>query len=249
MDISLCVLTRDRPELFQRLVKSLLAFGRLSDDGLEVVVADNSREEASRQWYRTTADTYVEVSDEDLWYEGFAFAKGKAVRAASSDWVVIADLGEEWFEHGDGLIASIEANPSCPAFRTMCDLPRKVRAVQRGDVPWSSLVQDHGRVFNQRKMRLMGVIHEAATSRRKGIGWATYARKHDPVALISHAAEDSRSYNLRKLTLYDHLLNMVYEQPELRAGTDPYWFEDYWPKRLAEGWQDVSFEAWQKMEG
>ena len=233
MDLSLCVLARGRPDLLKALVDSLRGF---VDIDLEVVVADNSPGAGDQIRFRELADAYTLLSDEDLGYEGFGYAKSCAVGLASAQWVAIGDLGEQWFPNPEF--------PMAEAIRKHGDTHPCMRVTREQEV-------GHGRVFDKQRMRLLGPIHEELFEKRTQTMWAAYARKLPPVAFVAH--EESGVLLARKEALYDHLLDMIEESPAKRTGTNTYWLREYWPKRKAElasrGERVLTFAEWQKMEG
>lgn len=233
MDLSLCVLARGRPDLLELLITDVAAFlpGR---DMLEVCVADNSASRDDRAAFRLAADSYVQVTDRELWYEGFAAAKNRATRLAENAWVVVADLGERWQANAAfPLIEAVEKHGvACPCFAVCIG----------GETVCGS---GHGRVFDRTRMRLLGLIHEEPYEKRTAVRWAAHATKHPFVAFVEEP--EASISKARKEALYDHLLDLATREPSLRTGTARYWLDEYWPKRVASGVRVLSFDEWQEL--
>jgi len=231
--ISLCVLVRNRPELLYELQQNFCE--KFADLEVELVVVDNSSTQEYRNHFEQLADLYTTVTDEDLWCEGFSFAKNKAIRLASNDWVVVADMGEVWQDNTSFRLAHAigQYGETTPCFR----------------VQISAGGPDLGRVFNRKRMRLMGMVHEAPFQRRTSTIWSVSARRHSPVAMLQHHSGGDAKYQQRKQALYDHLLDTIYRDPSRRPGTDPYWFLTHWPQRLEEGVELFTFNQWRSLLG
>lgn len=254
MELALCILARGRPEVAAQLIERLRTFKQLE---VEVVVGDNSPEKKDREDFVALSDTYLRVEDRDLWYEGFGFVKQQLVKAAGTDWVAIGDLGEVWHENdatwmeGDGIVGSIERHPDVPCWRCMYGEPSLARMFVAGDAPIAVFEGDLCRVFNRKRMQLLGMIHEEPFEKRTARNWSAFARQHGPVAVIEHHQPSaSEPYSKRKFALYDHLLDTIYHQPALRTGTNAWWWTTHWPRRLeTTGYEPMSFQEWEAMEG
>lgn len=224
MKYSLCVLARNRVELLGPLVESV----QRSVDA-ELVIADNSSEPDAQEHYRCAADVYVQCPDEVLWYDGFSAALNLAYKAASYDWIIRGDLGEVW------------RAISVPSY----EVPAWGITTTMG----SKAGQRHGRVFDRRKMRQLGLIHEELYEKRTGKAWHQLAKRS--VAVVdNYDGRCGAEYEARKWVLYCHLMNEIYTKPELRAGTNSWWWTTYWPEQLEKGTAEVkTFAQWKEMPG
>jgi hypothetical protein len=252
MKMSLCVLARGNPEQTAKLIDSVRGFDDLN---LEVVIGDNSPNEDDKLAYQGLAHAYTSVSDELLWEQGFGPAKQKVVDAASSDWVLVADVGEVWHENkitAIGLVREIELCPKIPVFRVLRGPDKDVRKVVSGELPHQYLLNDdNGRIFDRRQMAMYGMIHEAPFHKEKGIIWAHWARMMEPLVFVEHGTGQppTDTYETRKQVLYDHLVYTIVHQPERREGTDRYWWTKHWTDVVEPRYREISFDEWQSMPG
>jgi len=252
LGISLCILAHNRIAETANLISSLQGF---RDVELEVCIVDQESDEKSRTFFFQTADKFAEISDHDLWHKGFGWAKHKAVALASNNWVVVGDPGEVWHEttaRGEcrRLVQAIRQHNSVPALRTYYGKPKAVQNILDGSGSVRSMSGDLGRVYDTRKMKIMGYIHEAPVHRDTGQLWAEWARKHKAVAIIEHdPCPQDAVYTKRKQLLYDHLLHMIVENPKLRHGTDFRWWTAHWNTVVAPRFTNISFEEWQAIGG
>lgn len=230
--VSLCILTCNQVAETQRLIESIRVFEGLD---VEVVIGDNSTRPEARAAFKTIADTYLEIPDERLWYEGFGPCRQKIVNAASNPWVVNADPDEVWSQVGDPvrlLTQAVQWNYVV------------LRALMDAQMPPSI----HPRIFDRRAVRWLGMIHEEPYHRRSMASWLGLSLKI-PFATIDHChrEETAPAYAAAKRTLYENLLHRAYENPELRHGTNAWWFSEYWPAALARGFVPATFKEWQCM--
>jgi len=239
MDVSLCILTCGQLVSTRELIESVRAFEGLD---VEVVIGDNTRKAEDRQAFSELADTYFPVTDEELWFDGFGPTKQRVVNAASNRWVVIADPGEVWSDVPGGGLELLESDES-PVYKTL---------LYASDASSSNPDEgvQHSRVFDRKRVRLVGLIHEEAYLKRTFKHWSTVA-KDQHFARISHSNFDGDSaYHARKNALYENLLHRIHVHPELRTGTNSGWYERSWPERLKQGWDgEMTFEQWQKRFG
>ena len=123
------------------------------------------------------------------------------------------------------------------------------------------------RIFDKRKMRISGYIHEAPVHIETGSLWAGFARKHKAVGVIEHVDSildivpgrqpnknskkipEETVYMKRKRVLYDHLLHKIVMNPKLRHGTDFRWWTAHWNTVVAPRFEETSFEKWKAIGG
>jgi len=250
---TLCLLTHNRVEETVQTIKSIRRFGEFD---FELSIADQGSDAQSKQAFRDMADVFTEVSDRELWEYGFGAAKQKAVDLASNDWIVHADPGEVWHENLIDFAPNISGliqnqRKSCLAFRIMRGDPALVRQVVHQQIKSVVLNDDNGRVFRKSMMHFRGLIHEAPMHKATGQLWAEWARGFKPVAWVEHAgpSADDAVFKERKRVLYAHLISKIVENPQLRLGTDPYWWTTYWNEQIEPTFKKVSFEQWQALGG
>jgi hypothetical protein len=231
-EVSLCILACNQVKGYVKLTESVRAFDGLD---VEIVVGDNSTDETARAFFRKHADAYIRISDRELWYEGFGAVKTKVANAGTRDLVIIGDPDEVWSPIGDNhlrLLRPIVAGTAPPICRTAL--------VENG-----ICVASHGRVFDRRHFRLLGMIHEEAYSKRKRMNWSV-ASGEIPFAEVKHdQSEHSSEYMRRKGVLYDNLLHRAYLAPDSSWGTRSWWWREYWPSVLEKGeFEPTAFEDW-----
>ena len=90
------------------------------------------------------------------------------------------------------------------------------------------------------------MIHEELHSRKDRQNWSVIASMKPFANIRHHNGERGAGYMKRKEVLYDNLLHRARLNPELSMGTRNWWLREYWPNRLAEGWEPTSFEEWSK---
>jgi len=270
--VSLCILAHNRIAETANLIGSLRGWSGID---LEVCIADQESGRQARTFAIQTADQFCDVSDRDLWNRGFGWAKQKAVSMASNDWVIVGDPGEVWHEtvpdgSAERLADTVQRLNSVPAFRTYYGGPRQVQRLLNGHGSMQSMHGDICRIFDKRKMRVSGYIHEAPVHIETGALWAVFARKHAPVGLIEHvdqvlevkpgsdhlgdqrsglARDDAEAYIERKRILYDHLLHTIVKDPKKRHGTDFRWWTAHWNTVVAPRFREISFEEWKAVGG
>ena len=250
--VSLCILAHNRIAETANLIGSLKGFEGID---LEVCIADQESEPAARLFALQTADNFTEVSDHDLWFKGFGYAKQKTVSLASHPWVIVGDPGEIWHDTSAGgecqkLARAIRVHNSVPAFRTYYGRPRDVCALLDGKGSVRSMSGDLGRIFDKRKMKLCGYIHEAPVHIETGKLWAEWARRHKSVGIIEHDPRPvDKVYAERKRLLYDHLLHTIVKDPKKRHGTDFRWWTAHWNTVVAPRFKEISFEEWKAVGG
>jgi len=250
--ISLCILAHNRIAETANLIGSLRGF---SDIDLEICIVDQESDSESRTFAFQTADKFTEISDRDLWNKGFGWAKQKAVELASNQWVIIGDPGEVWHETrvcGEciPLAEALQRYNSVPAFRTFYGSPRQVHKLLQNCGSIHSMQGDLGRIFDKRKMHMLGYIHESPVHKETGKLWAEWARRCKSVGIIEHDPQPvDKVYAKRKLILYDHLLHMIVRDPTLRCGTDFRWWTAHWNSVVAPRFTEISFEEWKAIGG
>lgn len=263
--VSLCILAHNRIAETANLIGSLQGWSGID---LEICIADQESERQARTFAIQTADQFCDVSDCDLWNRGFGWAKQKAVSMASNSWVIVGDPGEIWHETAPGgaaekLVDTIRRLNSVPAFRTYYGSPRQVQRLLDGHGSMRSMHGDICRIFDKRKMRISGYIHEAPVHIETGALWAVFARKYAPVGLIEHVDQvlevqpgrdgstrnKEEAYVKRKRILYDHLLHTIVKDPKKRHGTDFRWWTAHWNSVVAPRFKEISFEEWKAIGG
>lgn len=220
---SLCILACGCLEGVQALIDSARALG---DFEVEVVIGDNSPSIETCRLLRGLANVWFLVTDRELWFEGFGAVKQKIVNAASNPWCILGDPDEIWFPEHIRFTGGVQ--------RTVM-----------GDI-------SHGRVFDRRQYRLMGMIHEELYRRTDRRNWSYEAMAVKPFARIEHRPEGQPLwYQARKKALYENLLYRISSHPEMSPGTASYWWTTYWPKFLAENedFAPTSFEEWSSRYG
>lgn len=223
-DVSLCILACNRPEGVQRLVESVRAF---DDFRVEVVIGDNSTQALAQREHAEIADVWFHVSDRELWFDGFGVCKTKIIQAAANDLVLVGDADEQWRQ----------TEHSAP-------LARSSWIARTGLLSKGAVAKEHGRVFNRKVWRLLGMIHEEPYNRRSRANWGAVAPP-EHFALIEHDTRaPSPSYLARKAALYDNLIYRIAQDPDMSPGTNRWWVEEYLPSRIAEGFEPMSFEQW-----
>jgi hypothetical protein len=230
MRVSLCILACSQLEGVRRLILAMRKFPGLD---VQVVIGDNSPDENDQRALRSMADTWLRVYDEELWYDGFGVVKQQIAAAAENDIIFIGDPDEVWepAKNTEELLKS-----EFSVLRTqLCDCDGE---------PTGAF---HGRVFDRRKLRLIGAIHEELYHRKSRKNWGELAPKF-PVAKIRHLDRESPWwYRARKQVLYDNLLHRIYTEEMPRAGVSPWWWQTHWPERLeAGGFEPTSFEGWKE---
>ena len=225
---SLCILTCNQVDGVLRLLESFKAFDWLE---LEVVIGDNSKRLGAIDEFKALADRYLTVADRDLWYEGFGLCKGRIVRAAKNDLVIIADPDEEWapVDYED-LLEDWQGS----VFRTQLIVEGEAR-------------EQHGRVFDRRAWRLRGMIHEELYHNKTRVNWGEEATDSTFANVVHHANLASSAYNSRKKALYDNIIHRIADNAALAVGTNSYWLNDYYPRLLESGFSPMTFDAWSSM--
>lgn len=250
--VSLCILAHNRIAETANLIRSLRRFEGID---LEVCIADQESDQEARLFAQQTADNFTEISDHDLWFKGFGYAKQQIVRLASNNWVIIGDPGEVWHNttaagECQKLDRAIKKHNSVPSFRTYYGKPRDVVAILEGKGSVRSMSGDLGRIFDKRKMKLCGYIHEAPVHIETGKLWAEWARRHKSVGIIEHDPRPvDEVYAKRKQLLYDHLLHVIVKDPKKRHGTDFRWWTAHWNTVVAPRFKEISFEEWKAIGG
>lgn len=250
--VSLCILAHNRVAETANLIGSLKGW---KDLDLEICIADQESTQAARTFAFQTADQFCDISDLELWNKGFGWAKQKVVLMASNHWVIIGDPGEVWHETtAKGacrtLSDAIRRHNSVPAFRTYYGAPKPVQQLVEGNGSIRGMHGDLGRIFDKRKMQVMGYIHEAPVHKETGKLWAEWARRHKGVGVIEHDPRPVNAvYAERKKQLYDHLLHMIVKDPKKRHGTDFRWWTAHWNTVVAPRFKEISFEEWKAIGG
>ena len=252
MTMSLCILTHNRRKETDDLICSIARFKGLE---LEICIADQMSCKEDVVYFKSISDHYTIVTDKQLWDQGFGFAKQQAVDLATNEWVIIGDPGEIWHENfvdWKGLVGAIDdTHRNALALRVLRGRADKVKAVLGGDEKPFILKDDNGRVFNKRMMKMLGLIHEAPIHKATGALWSEWARPHPAIAFVEHEAHHDEDPMLtkRKQILYDHLIHTIVHNPQLRLGTDMYWWDEHYHKVVVPRYRPVTFEQWQKMGG
>jgi GT2 family glycosyltransferase len=111
MDLSICILTRNQPDLLRRCVTSCL--GEIKREGIasEIVIIDNASWDGSPQQAASLSPLVRVIRNEDNL--GFSKANNIGIRASSGKYVLILNDDTE-FRPGALrlLMASLDANPS-----------------------------------------------------------------------------------------------------------------------------------------
>ena len=224
---SLCILTCNQVEGTERLIDSIRA---TKDLEVEVVIGDNSYDNEAAVKIGDLADTCFKVHDTELWTDGFGPTKQRIVQQARHPLVIIGDPDESW---------AIDTTD-------MLDDPVGVwRTRLEHEGKWV----EHGRVFNSRAFRLLGLIHESPFHRRTRAHWSRMAPTQHFATITHHDDPGREEYCARKQTLYDNLLYRAHENKALRYGIDNWWFEVYMPGLLDIGWTPSTLQQWQEEEG
>jgi hypothetical protein len=263
--VSLCILAHNRIAETANLIGSLRGF---ADIELEICIVDQESDSKARSFAFQTADNFSEISDRDLWDRGFGWAKQQAVKLASNSWVIIGDPGEIWHEttaNGEfrRLAEAIRLENSVPAFRVYYGNTKNVIKLIEGQGSVASMYGEVCRVFDKRKMRMLGYIHEAPVHKETGVMWSNWARRFKPVAVIEEnhvlsavpllercgSLSKYETYEKRKQLLYDHLLHKIVMEPKLRSGTDFRWWTAHWNTVVAPRFKEISFEEWKAVGG
>jgi hypothetical protein len=252
LDMSLCILTHNHVPETLALIASVRRFANIK---IEICIADQQSTPANSRIFKETADKFSEVSDREIWDLGIASSKNKAINCATNDWIIIGDPGEVWHENFEewpgGLVESIQKHQqNIPVFRVLRGDPEIIRGIVSGEISRHKVKDSNARVFMRSVMQLIGYTHDAPMCRQTGELWSHWARKRPCVAWVEHTPDrdDDPVYVQRKNTLYWHLLHKIVEEPNLRIGTDPYWYTTYWDS-IKSTFKNVSFEDWQRMGG
>jgi hypothetical protein len=229
MKVSLCILACNNSAGVKKLVSSVKSFSNLD---VEVVVGDNSTIKEESETLKLLSDLYLRVEDHDLWFEGFAACKTKIIWYSSNNVVLIGDPDEVW---GETLYSRlIESNN--PILRTWL--------IHSDEIDTGNVVS-HGRVFDKKKAKLLGRIHEEPYLRKGMKHWSEVAPSK-PFAIIKHSPRIDEDYLSRKNVLYDNIIHRAYLNHNQRHGINEWWFNVYWPRRLKEGFIPTTFEEWRE---
>lgn len=221
MQLSICILAHNQPLGVGRLLRSI-------GGELEVVIGDNSSEEECTSVLRGLSHVYRRVEDEELWRDGFGPTKQTLIDLASNDFVLIADTDEEWGVHF-GAADLLHAG----------SLMRTRMLVEDAWV-------EHGRVFDRRSYRLLGLVHEAPYDRWSRKHWSECPFDGYFATITHHDSSTGEAYRKRKTSLYDNLIYRAYTRPELRTGIDRWWFDVHMKRLLQTGWMPSSYEEWKE---
>ena len=114
MDISICILTRNQPELLPRCVASCIAEVQRAGVKAEVIVVDNASADGNPQKVALLSPLVRVVrNEEDL---GFAAGNNKAIRMSQGRYVLILN-DDAWLEEGSLrlLLQELDSNPRAGA--------------------------------------------------------------------------------------------------------------------------------------
>jgi len=250
MPFSVCILARNGHKQAIKLIDSLK---KIEDIEIEICIGNQSSYSQDKAWYEATADQCFTIDDSELWSYGFGVCKQKVIDVATNPWVIVADIGEVWHEdkRTGGIARQVRESLDTPVFSVLRCQPELVNFAKAHNNPRMVINDENARIFDKREMKLLGLIHEEPYHKTTGASWAQYAKRSQPLAFVEHigSISEDRSYLARKELLYDHLIDKIVKRPELRVGTNFYWWTQYYYEVVKPRMKPLTFKEWQSLPG
>lgn len=202
----------------------------------QIIMAAHSPTDGSLEWARERQKEgelpieILEFPENTIYEHGFSYMKNKCLELATGDWVVSLDADEEMEITNEG-IENFSKNTLCISTVTMhvadpqphWDLNNKEQIKKEAN--W--IRQRHFRIFkNTPSIRWHGLIHEELKVDRD-IHISKVA-KASIFKMWHYGCMANKQKRYFKDGLYAELLCRIYEKPELRHGTNPWWYNTYY---------------------
>jgi glycosyltransferase involved in cell wall biosynthesis len=174
--------------------------------------------------------TIMEFPEDTVYQHGFSYMKNACIEKATGDWIVSLDADEEMEVTKEGIERWSRGRHFCVSTITMHTTEFKPhwslenREVIKQEAQW--IRQRHWRIFKNIGIRWYGLIHEELRlPEGRHIGLLCRNSDMRMWHLGSCANPAKRGF---KDGLYAELLLRVVEQPELREGTNKWWWTTFY---------------------
>lgn len=202
----------------------------------EIIMAAHSPTDGSLEWAKELQSkndipiTVLEFPEDTIYKHGFSYMKNACLDHATGDWVVSLDADEE-MEITKETLEPLTKNNVCISTITMHVADRQPhwsldnRDVIKKEANW--IRQRHFRIFrNVPDLRWHGLIHEELKL-NSNIHIASIARS-SIFKMWHFGCMGNKDKRWFKDGLYAELLCRIVENPELRHGTNPWWYNTYY---------------------
>lgn len=212
-------------------------FKAVSQYADQVVMAAHNPTDGSLEWaLKTKAEASIPIEiiqfpEDTVFNHGFSYMKNECIKLANQDWIVSLDADEEMEINKEKLKPWMATNPLAISTVTMHTTECKPhwsldnRDLIRQEANW--IRQRHWRIFkNHKGIHWKGLIHEELRS-ASNIHISRISRQSTyPMWHFGSMANPlKRTF---KDGLYAELLLRIVEQPELREGTNSWWYTKYY---------------------